>query len=74
MASSGSASQRMIVIPFKRTFDIDISQNIKSFLDRTYAGNPNLAEFKQSVDSLNLLRSEALFRAARQEKLVKLMR
>jgi programmed cell death 6-interacting protein len=74
MASSSSAASRMIVVPYKRPFDLDISHNIKSFLDNTYAGNPNLAEFKQSVDSLNLLRNEALFRAARQEKLNKLMR
>ncbi len=73
MASSSSSS-RMIVVPYKRPFDLDISYNIKSFLDNTYAGNPNLQEFKQSVDSLNLLRNEALFRAARQEKLAKLMR
>lgn len=70
MTSAG----RMITLPYKKTFDLDITYPIKTFLDNTYSGNQNLQEFKMSVDSLNQLRQEALFRSSRQDKLAKLMR
>ncbi len=69
--ASGSNS-RMIVVPYKRTYELNITQPIKEFINNAYPTNNE--EFKLSVDSLNQLRTEALFRSARQDKLAKMMR
>ncbi len=67
-----TSNTRMIVVPYKRTFEINITGPIKEFINNAYPTNNE--EFKLSVDSLNQLRTDALFRSVRHEKLNKMMR
>ena len=62
----------MVIVPQKRTYEVNIVEPIKKFITQTYT--TNLADYLQSVEALNLLRNDALFRTSRQEKLSKMMR
>lgn len=62
----------MIVVPPKKAHELNMSPPLKQFIQQTYTAN--LDDYLKSVDALNQLRNEALFKANRQEKLSKLMR
>lgn len=72
MSTGASANLRMIIIPFKKAYELDICYPLQQFIKQTYTSN--LDDYSRSVDLLNQLRSEALFKSSRQEKLNKLMR
>lgn len=63
---------RMITVPSKKPFELNITQPLRTFIQQTYTAN--LDDYLKSVDSLNQLRNEALFKCTRQEKLTKMMR
>ncbi len=63
---------KLIVVPAKKPFELNISQPLKQFIQQTYT--TNLDDYFKSVDALNQLRNEALFRSNRQERLSKLLR
>lgn len=62
----------MIVVPAKKAHELNICYPLKQFIQQTYT--TNLDDYLKSVDALNTLRNDALFRANRQERLGKLMR
>jgi hypothetical protein len=75
MASASSISgvgTKMIVVPQKKPSELNMTDPLKKFIQQTYT--TNLEDYLKSVEALNQLRNEALFRATRQEKLSKLMR
>ena len=57
----------MIVIPPKKAYELNISHPLKQFIQQTYT--TNLDDYLKSVDALNQLRNEALFKTNRQERL-----
>jgi len=63
---------KMIVIPAKKAYELNISHPLKQFIQQTYS--TNLDDYLKSVDALNQLRTEALFKSNRQERLAKLLR
>lgn len=63
---------KMIVVPPKKAHELNLTQPLKQFIQQTYT--TNLDDYLKSVDALNQLRNEALFKSNRQEKLSKLMR
>lgn len=63
---------KMIVVPAKKPFELNICYPLKQFIQQTYT--TNLDDYLKSVDSLNSLRNDALFKSNRQERLNKLMR
>lgn len=67
-----SANYKMVVIPQKKAYEINICYPLQQFIKQTY--NTNLDDYLKSVDALNQLRNEALFKSTRQDKLNKLMR
>jgi programmed cell death 6-interacting protein len=70
--ASISANNRMVLIPQKRTLDVNMTYPLTQFIKQTYTSN--LEDYFKSVDALNQLRNDALFKANRQEKLNKLLR
>ena len=62
----------MIVIPPKKAYELNISHPLKQFIQQTY--KTNLDDYLWSVDALNQLRNEALFKTNHQERLSKLLR
>ena len=69
---SVSTNSRMIIVPHKKAYELNICYPLQQFIKQTY--NSNLDDYLKSVDSLNQLRNDALFKTSRQEKLSKLMR
>ena len=69
---SVSTNSRMIIVPHKKAYELNICYPLQQFIKQTY--NSNLDDYLKSVDSLNQLRNDALFKTARQEKLNKLTR
>jgi hypothetical protein len=67
-----SNNYRMVIIPQKKAYELNICYPLQQFIKQTYTSN--LDDYLRSVDSLNQLRAEALFKSSRQEKLSKLMR
>ena len=67
-----STNSRMIIVPHKKAYELNICYPLQQFIKQTY--NSNLDDYLKSVDSLNQLRNDALFKTSRQEKLNKLMR
>lgn len=63
---------KMLVIPPKKAYELNMCYPIKQFIQQTYS--TNLDDYLKSVDALNQLRNEALFKSNRQERLNKLMR
>lgn len=62
----------MIVVPAKKAYELNICHPLKQFIQQTYS--TNLDDYLKSVDALNQLRNEALFKSNRQERLNKLLR
>ena len=62
----------MIVIPSKKAYELNITYPLKQFIQQTYS--TNLDDYLKSVDALNQLRNEALFKGTRHDRLNKLMR
>lgn len=62
----------MIVVPSKKAYELNICHPLKQFIQQTYTSN--LDDYLKSVDALNQLRNEALFKSNRQERLNKLQR
>ena len=69
---SVSTNSRMIIVPHKKAYELNICHPLQQFIKQFY--NSNLDDYYKSADNLNQLRHEALFKTARQEKLNKLMR
>lgn len=67
-----STNHRMVIIPHKKAYELNICYPLQQFIKQTYTSN--LDDYLRSVDSLNQLRVDALFKSSRQEKLNKLMR
>ena len=67
-----SNNSRMIIVPHKKASELNICYPLQQFIKQTYTAN--LDDYLKSVDALNQLRNEALFKTVRQEKLNKLMR
>ncbi len=67
-----SIMTKMIVVPAKKPFELNICHPLKQFIQQTYTSN--LDDYLKSVDALNQLRNEALFKSNRQERLQKLQR
>jgi programmed cell death 6-interacting protein len=65
-------SSKMIVVPSKKAYELNICYPLKQFIQQTYS--VNLDDYLKSVDALNQLRNEALFKSNRQDRLNKLMR
>ena len=55
---------KLIVVPAKKAYELNISHPLKQFIQQTYT--TNLDDYLKSVDALNQLRNEALFRSNRQ--------
>lgn len=70
--ASVSANSRMIIVPPKKPYELNMCYPLQQFIKQTYTAN--LDDYLKSVDSLNQLRNEALFKTSRQEKLNKTMR
>ena len=70
--ASVSANNRMILIPLKKTSDVNMVYPLQQFIKQTYTSN--LEDYLKSAEALNQLRNDALFKANRQEKLAKLMK
>ena len=62
----------MVVIPAKKAYELNMCYPLQQFIKQMYTSN--LDDYMRSVESLNQLRNEALFKSNRQEKLNKLMR
>lgn len=71
MATVSSGSM-MAIVPQKKAYDVNIVYPLQQFIKQTMT--TNLDDYFKSVESLNQLRTEALFKSSRQEKLNKLMR
>lgn len=67
-----ASNSRMIVVPYKKTFDVNLVKPIKTFIESTYTSN--IDEYVKSIEALNELRKDALFRTNRHEKLSKQQR
>lgn len=68
---------KMIVVPSKKAYELNISQPLKQFIQKTYLYPPdtfNMDNYLKSVDAFNQLRNEALFKSNSQERLNKLQR
>ena len=63
---------KMIVIPQKKTHEINMSATLKKFIQQTYT--TNIDDYMKSVDALNQLRTDALIKSNRTERLAKVMR
>lgn len=70
--ASVSAGSMMAIVPQKKAFDVNMCYPLQQFIKQTFT--TNLDDYFKSVEALNQLRAEALFKATRQEKLSKLMR
>ena len=70
--ASVSVNNRMVLIPQKKSFEINMVYPLQQYIKQTYTSN--LEDYLKSVDALNQLRSDALFKSTRQDKLAKLTR
>ncbi|CAF0778295.1 unnamed protein product [Brachionus calyciflorus] len=70
--ASLSPNYRMAIVPQKKTYEINMAYPLQQFIKQTYTSN--LDDYLRSAESLNQLRTEALLKSNRQEKLSKLMR
>lgn len=67
-----SVNNRMVILPQKKTYEVNMTYPLQQYIKQNYTSN--LEDFIKSAEALNQLRSEALFKANRQEKLNKLIR
>jgi programmed cell death 6-interacting protein len=67
-----SVNNKMVIVPLKKAFEINMVYPLQQFIKQTYTSN--LEDYLKSADALNQLRSDALFKSSRQDKLTKLMR
>jgi hypothetical protein len=67
-----SATNMMAIVPQKKTFDVNLVYPMQQFIKQQFTSN--LDDYYKSVEALNQLRTEALFKSTRQDKLNKLMR
>jgi programmed cell death 6-interacting protein len=70
--ASVSVNNKMVIVPLKKATDVNMVYPIQQFIKQTYTSN--LEDYMKSTDALNQLRSDALFKSNRQDKLDKLMR
>lgn len=70
--ASLSSNSRMAIIPQKKAYELNMCYPLQQFIKQTYTSN--LDDYLKSVESLNQLRTEALFKSNRQDKLNKLTR
>ena len=63
---------RMITVPQKKAYEVNMVNPLKQFITQTYTSNVD--DYLKSVDALSMLRTEAVFRSSRQDKINKLMR
>lgn len=70
--ASVSSNYRMAVVPQKKAYETNMVYPLQQFIKQICSSN--LDDYMRSADSLQQLRSDALFKANRQEKLAKLMR
>ncbi|RMZ96813.1 programmed cell death 6-interacting isoform X2, partial [Brachionus plicatilis] len=70
--ASVSSNYRMAVVPQKKAYETNMVYPLQQFIKQICSSN--LDDYLRSADSLQQLRTEALFKANRQEKLSKLQR